>query len=160
MKHLIAGLVLALISQTLIAQKAPIKFGEIPLEDLKMTSYDKDSSAAAVILTDYGEAYITVTAIDASLQFERHVRIKILKKEGLDWANGSIPLFHSGGGGEKISSFKAATYNLENGKVVETRMSYCRSRNFNIVASFSSGRMRPCSRPSLRSGKTSFESVS
>ncbi|HEX6891444.1 MAG TPA: DUF3857 and transglutaminase domain-containing protein [Chryseolinea sp.] len=123
MKHLIAGLILALISQNLIAQKAPIKFGEIPVEDLKMTSYDRDSSAAAVVLTDYGEAYINVSSVDALLLFERHVRIKILKKEGLEWANGSIPLYHSGGGGEKITSFKAATYNLENGKVVETKMS-------------------------------------
>jgi hypothetical protein len=123
MKHLIAGLVLALISQTLYAQKSPIKFGEIPLEDLKMTGYDKDSSAAAVILTDYGEAYINASAVTTLLLFERHVRIKILKKEGLEWANGSVALFHSGSGGEKITSFKAATYNLENGKVVETKMS-------------------------------------
>jgi hypothetical protein len=120
---LFAGLVLALTTQTLIAQKSPIKFGEIPLEDLKMTRYDKDSSAAAVILTDYGEAYINVSSVDALLYFERHVRIKILKKEGMEWANGSIPLWHSGSGGEKVTSLKAATYNLENGKIVETKMS-------------------------------------
>ncbi|HMG90697.1 MAG TPA: DUF3857 and transglutaminase domain-containing protein [Chryseolinea sp.] len=123
MKTLIFGLLLALSFQTLNAQKSPIKFGEIPLEDLKMTRYDKDSSAAAVMLTDYGEAYITASSIESSLQFERHVRIKILKKEGMEWANGSIALFHVGAGGEKVTNLKAATYNLENGKVVESRMS-------------------------------------
>ena len=37
---------------------------------------------------------------------------------------------------------------------------YSLSRNFIITSSFSSGFIRPCKRPSLRSGKISFDSVS
>src|SRR5216684_7201081 len=58
------------------AQKPPEKFGDIPLEDMKMTVYPLDSSASAVILFDYGVAYISLP----NFYFERHVRIKILKK--------------------------------------------------------------------------------
>jgi Domain of Unknown Function with PDB structure (DUF3857) len=118
-------------------QKSPIRFGDIPMEDMKMTVYGKDSSAAAVVLVDYGVAYITVNAGGALLNFERHTRIKILKKEGLDFANSSILLYHSGSAEEKVVSLKASSYNLESGKIIETKMSkegifkekY--SRNFN-----------------------------
>ena len=123
MKHLLAGLVLALSSQILIAQKAPIKFGDIPIEDLKMATYPKDSSASAVILTDFGQSSLTYSQSDGfSLLFERITRIKILSKDGLDWATFSIPLYKDGGANEKLSGLKGATYNLENNKVVETKM--------------------------------------
>ena len=103
------------------SQKSPVKFGEIPLEDMKMTVYDKDSSAAAVILVDYGEAYISITP-PVKMSFERHVRIKILNKNGLDWATSFVRLYHSAGSDEKVTNLKASTYNLEGGKIVETKM--------------------------------------
>jgi transglutaminase-like putative cysteine protease len=112
-----------LCTTAIYAQKSPIKFGDIPLEDLKMTTYAPDSSAAAVILCDYGEAYLSLSVAGAKLNFERHVRIKILKKEGLDQANASILLYHDGSTEEKVTGLKAVTYNLEGGKVVETKMS-------------------------------------
>jgi hypothetical protein len=122
MKALMIGLLTGLaISAT--AQKSPAKFGEIPLEDLKMTTYDKDSSAAAVVLVDYGEAYIQVTTNSAVLKFERQVRIKILKKEGLEWADAFVPLYQSGSNEERVTGLKASTYNLENGKIIESKMS-------------------------------------
>jgi hypothetical protein len=106
-----------------IAQKSPIKFGEIPMEDMVMTIYDKDSSAAAVILNDYGKAYVSVTSVSASLYFERHTRIKVLKNGGLSWADVGIPVYHSGSNEEKITNLKASAFNLEGGKIVETKMS-------------------------------------
>lgn len=104
-------------------QKPALKFGEIPVEDMTMTVYDKDSSAVAVILYDYGKAYVNINNVSSSLVFERQVRIKILKKEGLSWADVSIPLYISGSTEEKVSGLKAVTYNLEQGKIVETKMS-------------------------------------
>ncbi len=104
------------------AQKSPVKFGDIPTADLTMTVYSKDSSASAVVLSDYGEAYIKEIGESVVLSFERHVRIKILKKEGLEWANVAIPLYHVGQREERVNNLKAVTYNLENGAVVETKM--------------------------------------
>ena len=77
---------------TVIAQKSPIKFGDIPMSDMTMSTYDKDTSTSAVILADYGYASIEFYSSATKLNFDRHVRIKILKKDGLDWANASIPL--------------------------------------------------------------------
>lgn len=52
-------LLLSLIfSFNIFAQKpAPIEFGKISMEDLKMKSYAKDTSAEAVVLCDYGENF-------------------------------------------------------------------------------------------------------
>lgn len=105
------------------SQKPPTKFGDVTPEDIKMTRYDKDSSAAAVVLVDYGESMIQYDQSNGfTLQFERLTRIKILTKDGLDWANFSIPLYHDGSDDEKVVGLKGVTYNLENGKVVETKL--------------------------------------
>lgn len=117
------GLVLAFVVQYAVAQNAPIKFGVIPLDDLKMETYPLDPSAAAVVLADYGYAALSYESILGRMKFERHVRIKILRKEGLEWGNAGILLYHAGTTEERITDLKAATYNLENGKIVETKMS-------------------------------------
>lgn len=104
-------------------QKSPIKFGYIPMEDMQMTVYPNDSSAVAVILADYGNAWVSITSVSAKLEFDRHVRIKILKKGGLGWADAAIQLLDGGTSEESVSKLKATTYNLENGKIVETKMS-------------------------------------
>ena len=116
-------LFLLLLPVAVISQKNPIKYGEISSEDLKMTRYEKDTSAAAVILADIGE---TTFQYDQSLgfylQFDRLKRIKILSKEGLEYANIRIPLYHDGDIDEKLMGLKAMTINLENGKVQETKL--------------------------------------
>jgi hypothetical protein len=38
------------------SQEIPIKWGEIPIADLQMTSFPADSNASAVILCDFGES--------------------------------------------------------------------------------------------------------
>jgi hypothetical protein len=123
MKAVLTGVCLVVLIFQASAQKSPVKFGDIPMADMTMTTYDKDSSAAAVVLVDYGEAYIQSNAGGASMTFERHIRIKILTKEGTQWANAIIPLYKSGSAEEKVSNLKASTFNVENGKIVESKMS-------------------------------------
>ena len=93
------------------------------MEDLEMVVYDKDSSAVALVLTDFGKAYVSLSDISATLNFERHVRIKILKKDGLSWADAAIQVYKSGSAEERVLNLKATTYNLENGKIIETKVS-------------------------------------
>ena len=123
MVALIRFLPFLLLPLSVMSQKTPIKFGDIPIEDLKMTRYEKDSGASAIVLADRGE---TTFQYDQGhgffLQFERLRRIKILSKAGLDYANFSIPLYHDGGIDEKLMGFKAITFNLENGKIQETKL--------------------------------------
>jgi hypothetical protein len=104
------------------AQPDPMKFGKVEMKELEMISYSNDTSASAVILGDYGNAYFTYIGDDMNVNFERHVRIKILKKSGYEWADMRIPLYKSGTTEEKVLNLKGYTYNLENGKVVKTKL--------------------------------------
>src|SRR6218665_1098761 len=78
------------------SQKSPITFADIPLEALKMKVYPNDSSAAAVLLVDYGEAYLNLNMTTVTTNFAPHVRVKTLNKEGLEWADAAIQLYKSG----------------------------------------------------------------
>lgn len=124
MKNLITLAISFLICFYVHAQKAPFKFGSVSIEDLKMTRYEKDTSAAAVILGDFGTSTITYdqSRSDWKLTFERIERIKILKKEGYKNADFEVVLYHKGNNKEKISGLKVITHNLEGGKDVETKM--------------------------------------
>jgi hypothetical protein len=74
------------------AQKPPIKFGDVSIEDLKLTRYEKDTSAAALVLADYGQTEFRYQETKGwQLFFERTVRIKIFKKQD---TNGLILVFH------------------------------------------------------------------
>ncbi len=71
---------LTLLSRAVAGTDAPSKeWGSVPKEHFLMSSYPPDSNAAAVILFDIGEA-----SFDShyDLEFHRHTRIKILRKEG------------------------------------------------------------------------------
>jgi len=92
------------------------------MEDMKMKVYPLDSSAEAVVLVDYGESTINyIQNKGFQVIFERLRRVKILTKDGLKWADFSITLYHDSDQEEKISGLKVVTYNLENGKVVESK---------------------------------------
>lgn len=123
MKSFVCCIALLCSSLYSFSQKPPAKFGEVTFEELKQTRYDKDTSAAAVVLVDFGETIMNYNQNDGfQLNFERLTRIKILSQKGLEYANISIPLYRDGSDGEKLSGFKAVTYNLENGKIVETKL--------------------------------------
>jgi hypothetical protein len=117
MKSIILTAALSCIIFLCIGQKAPIKFGNFSMDDMNMVVYDKDSSAVAVILADYGE---TVLAPGESY-FMRHTRIKILKKAGYGLADIAIPVFGSTVKGS-IKDFKASTFNLVKGTIEETSL--------------------------------------
>jgi hypothetical protein len=107
----------------LLAQKPPVKFGDVSKEEMSMTTYDKDSTASAIVLADFGESAIRYRDhSDFSLDFERTTRIKILKKEGLKWADFSILLYKSGSTDEELVGLKAVTYNLEGGHIVGSKL--------------------------------------
>ena len=120
-KQLLLLLFLLLFSHLILAQKpSPIEFGNIPLEDLQMKTYAKDSSAEAVVLCDFGDYSYTFNDNYPYVIYKRHVRIKILKKSGFDRA--SIRIGYRVGYDKKnetIRDFKAVTYNVENASIIE-----------------------------------------
>ncbi len=111
-------LLFCLFSSKIFAQKpTPIEFGNIPMEDLQMKIYAKDSSAEAVVLCDYSKYFYSFGDYP-NANFRHHIRIKILKKSGFDKANVKI-LYREGNNDrfERIRNLKAVTYNLENGNM-------------------------------------------
>jgi hypothetical protein len=65
------------------SQPDPLKFGKVELQELQMAKYDKDTSASALILCDYGQSYFKYTHKGFQMYFDRHVRIKILKNQDI-----------------------------------------------------------------------------
>ncbi|MBS1508946.1 MAG: DUF3857 domain-containing protein [Bacteroidetes bacterium] len=106
------GLVLNL---TAHGQTGPKEFGKVSLDELTSTRCTIDSTAIAVVLFDVGKVDVVFGNM-----FERHIRIKILKKEAVDqWGNFSM--FYSRKR-VNISRVKGATYNLVNGKIIESTL--------------------------------------
>lgn len=100
------------------SQSQDFAFGNASANDMAMTVYDRDTSASAVVLKEFGHAYISND--DYHLIFKHHVRIKILKKNGLAVSNVEIPLHKQGSNRiEKIIEIKASSFNLENGRIRE-----------------------------------------
>lgn len=113
-----------LISSFGLAQKKTVKFGKIDKANFTWDKYALDSSAHAVVLYDFGDAKLTYDTgkEDFYIQYERHIRIKVIDKAGIDWANHVIPLWQTKAAKEKLIKFKAATYNLENGKIADASL--------------------------------------
>lgn len=108
-KHLLTLVLIAGCVAFAMSQKAPIKFGQINKTDLADNQFEADTSAPAVVLCDYG--YFN----EQRFQTVRILRVKILKKEGYDWANQSFD-------SDSKTDIKGITYNLVNDEIVETKL--------------------------------------
>lgn len=112
-------LIIAFLTTSLIAngQSEEFTFGKIDKADLEMEVYALDSGASAVFLLNKGEVMFNKN--DYYMYMDRHVRIKILKEDGL--SRGDLELRYLKGA--NVVKLNAATYNIENGKVVTTKIS-------------------------------------
>lgn len=113
-----------LVSLSLFSQeKSKIKFGEVSAKDFETKVYPIDSTADAVVIADVGSSELEGNTKGwFSLRYKHFKRVHILNKNGYDIANVSIRLFSNGQDEELLDKLKAYTYNLENGKVVETKL--------------------------------------
>lgn len=91
-------------------------FGEYDNNALNMLGYDKDPSAQALVLKEFGRAWITSNGSVATLIFEYHVRVKLFNNEALKRGHIEIPYYiRNNGSYEEIrtSSVEAITYYKE-----------------------------------------------
>lgn len=95
--------------------------GNVTVEQLQMKVYPKDTSANAVLLDEFGEAYID-NGGDNNLILEYKAKFKILSKTGLEEANFRIPLYKNGSRKQFIQKITATTYNLSNNSIVATKL--------------------------------------
>lgn len=99
----------------LLAQIPKTDLDEIK-QALEMTSYAADPDAGAVILTDYGEAYIEEAGGDLQLKYTMYKRVKLFKESAFDLAEVEIP-YYGVQGQQKVANIKAETYYLDGNKV-------------------------------------------
>lgn len=101
------------------------KFGKPSDEELRMTTYAPDTTAAAVVLCKKTNAYYDFLANDFRITYGYETKIKVLKTEGTSYADVAILYYENenrSGAKEIVSQIDAFAYNLENGKMVRTKM--------------------------------------
>lgn len=113
-----------LVTSLSFAQKpAPVKFGDVLPETVKMKVYPKDSSAEAVVLYDGGETYFEIMGSNIFITQIIHERIKILKKSALERGSIKIPVVRVNGTiQEFLSDIKGYTYNDNNGSPTKEKL--------------------------------------
>jgi len=116
MKNLI--LIIIALTLTSFVNAQDYKFGKVSKEEVSNNIYKKDTSASAVVLYKYRNTYFNHDHPDGwILVTEVHERIKILNKDGLDYATKKVSLYKSNSTKERISGIKGLTYNIVGGKV-------------------------------------------
>lgn len=120
------GLMLCLATVTWAQTLEPnLKWGKPTDTELNMTTYAPDPEAEAVVLCSQTELRYEVSEGTFKLKRSTKKRIKVLKEEGKDKANGAISYAYNGhrsGQCENLVKLKATAYNMVDGKLVKTKM--------------------------------------
>ena len=102
-----------------------LKWGKPTDAELNMTTYAPDTDAEAVVLCSQTELRYDLSSGSFKLNTFTKKRIKVLKEEGKDHANGAISYIYNGhrlGQCENLAKLKATAYNMVDGKLVKTKM--------------------------------------
>lgn len=102
--------------------KPNLKYGKPSKEELSLNSYAPDTTATAIYLFRMGESKF-VYKDGFQLVTEHWVRIKVLKPQGVSYADVTIPYYSPSDkdrGQERASEINGCSYHLENGQCIET----------------------------------------
>lgn len=102
------------------------KIGKVSVAELEEKKHPIDTSAVAAILFNKARTFFTYDATSGfSINTENIFRIKIYKKEGLNWATYKVPfrVGYEHSNNDMLEFSDCVTYNLENGKIVKTKLS-------------------------------------
>jgi hypothetical protein len=104
-------------------ERRPIHFGDVSAAEMKMSAYERDSTASAVILHDKG--YFN----GDRFEFTRHVRIKIISAAGTSFGNFTLRVPSKG-------FIDGYTFNMNNGLLRRTKLEKSNIYNEEIVDGF------------------------
>lgn len=108
-------------SLTVFAQN--YDFGKVSKEELQEKFNPLDSSANATYLYKYRKTYFKYYQNEGfQLITDVHNRIKIYNQDGFEKASKEVLLYNYAGDREKMSGFKAYTYNLVGDKIEEDKL--------------------------------------
>ena len=106
----------------IVSNSQDFSYGKISKEDFEKGNYAPH--AEAIVLHEFGNARIEYHEIQKNLvlRYYYHTKILIKNKEGIDYANFSVPLYkNSPSQRETIDGIKGTTYNLlDDGNIQET----------------------------------------
>ncbi|UTW64819.1 DUF3858 domain-containing protein [bacterium SCSIO 12643] len=107
--------ILTFLSFSSFSQNQDFEFGDVTISDLEDNTCEIDPSAEAYVIKEFGKTKFE----DGKYIFYRHIKIKILNADGLDWGNFSKTIYQKGIYGESMYLRKGSTFNLEDGQVRE-----------------------------------------
>ena len=107
---------------TVMSQK--FEMGKVSIEELQEKEHPKDPSAAAAILFKTGVLDFNYSQENGFQMVTKvRTRIKIYNKQGYEWANQQVKYYiETSESKETVNFSDAVTYNLENGKIVKTKL--------------------------------------
>lgn len=123
MKILYTTLFILVSVQMVNAQIPNMKWGKYSKDDVRMTEYNRDKAAEAVILAHQTNIQYEVRSKKAVMVYNIYYRIKILTKEGAKLAKVEIP-FTSYQNKEKISNIRAQSSTYRNGRLAVDKLSF------------------------------------
>jgi len=145
-------LILSSLSKLVSAQDFP--YGTVTDEEINMKKYDKDTSAHAVVLQEFGKTSID-KVIDENLRviLEYHVKIKVFDSKGFDNGTVEIPAFNfneDADSYERVDEIKGITYfKDDNGAVQKNELDY---KNIHIVKAGNNFVIYKFALPGIRNG--------
>ena len=105
------------------SQHKPVNFGRVIVDDFTLNNSSGEPNSNAVILADVGSVKFEGNSKGwFTYVYKRQKRIKILDKKAFGLATVQILLYQNKEAEEKVEKLSAVTYNLENGRVTETKL--------------------------------------
>ena len=98
------------------------KIQKITTDDFKEIKYANDTVASAVVIYNIGNTYYEVAGGNYQLVTITKTRIKIINKDGYDFATVKVPLYRDRSTREFLTVSNAFTYNLVDGNVEKTKL--------------------------------------
>ncbi len=112
MKRVLLFICLLYVSITSYSQERPSYFfGDITQAEYDLNVYEKDSTANAVVLFEYGKTKFHVSNRSIVIRRTYYAKVKIFNKEGEDNAIIKIPIYNNQKEKEKVFKIKAVTHN-------------------------------------------------
>lgn len=107
-----------------MALQKNIKMGKPTSEELALTTFEEDPDAEAICLYHGTDVQFRISDEGIKADYYYKVRIKVLKPEGTNWGNTEILYRKSSKSPvrESVVGIKGAAYNLEDGKVVKSKL--------------------------------------
>lgn len=105
---------------------AQVKFGKISKEELALSKSELEPEAAAEIISKVGRYEVVYNKVTEAFEVNKEVevRIKVYDKDKTPThlLNMQVPTYIMESSKEKIFGVRASTYNLEDGKIKETKV--------------------------------------